>query len=423
VNNNLLTLCLSLLLTSIAAQPNLGSISGVDSLYDPLVHSAHFNDGSNTVALPLFIIDQKERYFFEFDLLEGSPRRLYYTFRYYDRNWNESPVDILEIVDGLNELEINQFQTSFNTYTPYVHYNLSLLPRALNFRQSGNYLLVVYDQESNIYLTRKIYITTPLFTSTINFIQPTDPRKISTHQSLSVVINSANYNVIDVKKEVQLEVIQNGNTENRIILNEPLFFSGNNLRFTKVDAIQFPAGKEFHSVDIRSIQRKGPGVRYWDEEKGEFHCYAYTDVMRREKNYLLTFDYNGKIAYTSSDVPLEFARTRSEYVYLHLSLASPEKLDKDVYVFGQISDWKIKDEFKMTYDPATKMYKTKVYVKNAWVDYAYVTLDDHLKADLSEIDGDWSDAENDYFILCYYRPFGGRFDNLMLGNKINSNRN
>lgn len=77
----------------------------------------------------------------------------------------------------------------------------------------------------------------------------------------------------------------------------------------------------------------------------------------------------------------------------------------------------------MTYDPATKMYKTKVYVKNAWVDYAYVTLDDHLKADLSEIDGDWSDAENDYFILCYYRPFGGRFDNLMLGNKINSNRN
>ena len=239
-----LTSLFAAVMLQVSAQPALGPIAGVDSLYDPLVHSAHFNDGSNTIALPVFIIDQKEKYYFEFDLLEGSPRRLYYTFRYYDRNWNESPTDLLEIIDGLNELEINQFQTSFNTYTGYVHYNVSLLPRALNFKQSGNYALVIYDQDGHIYLTRKLYIVSPVFSPTVTFVQPSDPRKISTHQSLSIVINTSTYNIFDAAREIQLEVIQNGNTENRKILNEPLYFSGNNLRYTKVDAILFPAGKE-----------------------------------------------------------------------------------------------------------------------------------------------------------------------------------
>ncbi len=407
----------------INAQPNLGSIEALDSVYESLVHSAHFNDGVNTVAFPIFLINQKETLNFEFDLLEGSPRRLYYSFKYCDRNWKESPIDILEIIEGLNENEINQFQTSFTTYVSYVHYRLNLLPPQLKFRQSGNYLLIIYDQESHIYLTKKIYVVNPIFTATANFVQPVDSRYIRTYQSLNILINTGNLNVFNPSQEIQLEIIQNGNHLTKKILHEPLFFAGNILRYTRTDEILFPGGKEFRGVDVRSIQRKGLAVQYWDEKKGEFHCYIKPDIFRKYKNYIFTFDYNGKMVYTSSDVPIDVARTRSEYFYLHFKLECKEKLENDVYVYGLISDWKLKEEFKMKYDPVEHAYTASIYTKNAWVDYGYATLDENRNISMAEIDGDWYETENDYHILCYYRPFGGRFDQLCLAANINSNRN
>ncbi|MEO6190472.1 MAG: hypothetical protein ABIO44_09100, partial [Saprospiraceae bacterium] len=136
-----------------------------------------------------------------------------------------------------------------------------------------------------------------------------------------------------------------------------------------------------------------------------------------------TFDYNGKMVYTSPDNPTGSSNTRSEYVIVHFKLACKEILEKDVYLYGLLSDWKLKEEFKMTYNKIEKAYEGTIYTKNAFIDYAYATLDENNKLSLSEIDGDWSETENDYFILAYYRPFGGRFDQLLLASKLNSNSN
>jgi len=32
---------------------------------------------------------------------------------------------------------------------------------------------------------------------------------------------------------------------------------------------------------------------------------------------------------------------------------------------------------------------------------------------MSEIEGDWFETENQYIILIYYRPFGGRYDQVI----------
>ncbi|NOT36838.1 MAG: DUF5103 domain-containing protein [Saprospiraceae bacterium] len=405
------------------AQPSLGSIPNIDSIYDAeIMKSLNFNDGVHTVSMPIIYNNLPYILNMEFDFLEGSPRRLYYTFKYCEKDWKDSPIDPLEIMQGVNEVEINQFQTSFNTYTSYVHYRITLPSSQIKFRQTGNYLIIIYDQDGQIYCTRRIFYAGTQFSANLTFIQPVNASFINSHQSINILLNTGNKTVLIPREEIQMEIYQNGNPLSKQVLSEPLFFSGNILRYTKDDEILFKAGKEFRSANVRSLQNKSINVRFWDERKGEFHCFLKDDIIRADKNYIFNIDYNGKMVYTSPDVPANTANTRSEYFYLHFKLNSPEKLDREVYVYGLISNWRIHEEYKMTYDEIEKAYKATIYCKNAFIDYAFATLDDKNNIDLSYIEGDWSETENDYFVLVYYRPYGGRFDNLMMATKYNSNR-
>lgn len=404
------------------AQPELGEIRNVDSIYTELMQSFNFNDGVNTVAMPIIYAGLPARLNLEFDLLEGSPRRLYYTFKYCDKDWKDSQADLLEVIDGLNEAEVDKFQTSFNTYTTYVHYSIVLPSSQTRFKQTGNYLMIIYDQDLEIYCTSRIFYSGTQFTANISFIPPLNASYINTHQSLNIILGTGTRNVLIPQQEIQMDIYQNGNPMTKQSFSEPLFFAGNTLRYTKDDEILFKGGKEFRSANVRSIQYKTNQIKYWDTRNGKFHCILKDDILLKEKNYIFNIDYNGKMVYTSVDVAPQISNTRSEYFYMHFTLKSPEKLDRDVYVYGLISQWKIRKDYKMEYDEVEKAYKAVVLCKNAFVDYSYATLDNRKKLDLSYIDGDWSETENDYFIMVYYRPYGGRFDNLMLAKRFNSNR-
>ncbi|MEP7197173.1 MAG: type IX secretion system plug protein domain-containing protein [Saprospiraceae bacterium] len=403
------------------AQPNLGEVQANDTCYNELLKALNFNDGENTLAMPILYLDVPYTLNLEFDMIEGTPRRLYYTLRYFEKNWQESPVDMLEVMDGLNEFEINQFQTSFNTYSEYVHYIISLSPRQLGIKQTGNFLILVYDQDLNLYATRKFFVARSVFSASLKFVQPVDYSKINTHQSLNLIVNTASINVLNPKDEIQVEIYQNGNPQTKLVVHEPLFFSGNSLRYTKDDEIIFPGGKEFRGANVRSILNRGLNVKYWDQKGSEFYCYLKPDEFRRFKNYIYLPDYNGKLVYTSPDVPISNVRTQSEYFYLNFKLAAKEKLDHDVYVYGLLSDWKLRNDLKMKYDETEKVYTASIFTKNAYIDYAYATVDENNQGILSEVDGNWSETENDYFVLVYYRPYGGRFDQLFMARKFNSN--
>jgi hypothetical protein len=85
-----------------------------------------------------------------------------------------------------------------------------------------------------------------------------------------------------------------------------------------------------------------------------------------------------------------------------------------VYIFGGLSDWQLKPEFKMVYNPAVSAYVGKVRLKQGYYNYLYAALPktaDH--PDFEETEGDWFETKNLYTILVYFRPFGGRYDRII----------
>ena len=76
----------------------------------------------------------------------------------------------------------------------------------------------------------------------------------------------------------------------------------------------------------------------------------------------------------------------------------------------------------MKYDSINQEYKTKIRLKQGYYDYTYAFVKGAGKSpNTSELDGDWHETENDYQILVYYRPIGGRYDRLTAVGELNSN--
>lgn len=112
----------------------------------------------------------------------------------------------------------------------------------------------------------------------------------------------------------------------------------------------------------------------------------------------------------------------SEYLDVTLQLSSVGEMpDQDVYVFGGLTDWQIKPEFKMTYNPATNAYVVKLNLKQGYYEYLYAALP-HGKnvIDFDETEGNWHETDNYYTILVYYRPFGGRYDQIIGASSFSS---
>ena len=68
----------------------------------------------------------------------------------------------------------------------------------------------------------------------------------------------------------------------------------------------------------------------------------------------------------------------------------------------------------MAYDPIKKRYQCNLKFKQGFYNYKYVTLDNNGNLNEGAISGNHWQTENNYKVIVYYRPLGGRYD-LVIG--------
>ena len=88
-----------------------------------------------------------------------------------------------------------------------------------------------------------------------------------------------------------------------------------------------------------------------------------------------------------------------------------------------MTDWRLQDKFKLEFDKKIKAYKKSVYLKQGFYNYLFAYVPEGTtEIDFEELEGNTHEAENDYTIIVYYRPFGGRYDQVIAANTFNSIR-
>jgi hypothetical protein len=83
---------------------------------------------------------------------------------------------------------------------------------------------------------------------------------------------------------------------------------------------------------------------------------------------------------------------------------------------GELSGNQISDSSLMEFDERKGVYYKRLTLKQGFYSYSYLTKDEVNKNDFANAElteGNYWETENNYTILVYYRPFGGRHDELV----------
>ena len=158
-------LCFLLIITNIQAYSML-----YDNGYLKNKISDQINDSSiNTVQIylkgwflsyPIMRLNNNEILELHFDDLSDEINDFYYEIKLCNANWEISDVNSFEYIEGVEINRIDNYERSFNTFTPYIHYTLDIPNNDISIILPGNYVVIVYDsyEKEHIVFQKRFFV-------------------------------------------------------------------------------------------------------------------------------------------------------------------------------------------------------------------------------------------------------------------------
>lgn len=409
----LVVLALGGLLT---AQPNMNAIQMTDNVYVSGIESVSLLPNGLHLGEPIARLEGgDDQLVLTFDDLEEESRYLKYTIIHCTHDWQPSDLNQIEYIDGFMEDEISTYNYSFNTITHYMQYELVFPNENLRPTKSGNYLLFVYDDTpDNPILTRRFMVKESECAGITGLVHASsNVEDRFTRQEVDFTVNAGNYVVRNPAMTLHATIKQNGRWDNAIYgltyrSGRPGEFS-----FDYDNGVNtFDGGAEFRTFDLRSLRTNGDRVVGLTFQHRENQAYILEDEARPFGAYESRQTLNGACIYRNIDMSNAYSE---DYVNTHFTLKSSFPFtDGDVYVFGQLTDWRIQDRAKLKYNEQFKYWETAFPIKQGVYSYQYVYVPHgSKKIDATYIEGNHFETGNQYMVLLYFREEGTSYDKLI----------
>lgn len=363
--------------------------------------------------VPLIELSSRQQLKLSFDQLRSTNSYFNYTLVHCDAHWQPSDMQPSEYLEGNPMGEITNFSFSTNTYQRYVHYELLFPTAQMKPIRSGNYLLKVFSDfdEGQLVLTRRFMVIDRQVKATADVRAATDPEFRFSHQEVDVEVDYTGFDIPNPFKDVNLTIMQNNSWTTAITGIKPLFVNNGTLSFNYEDVNLFQGGHEFRSFDIRSLRFFSNQVieKFVDSMQ---NVVLRPDESRSHLTYASWIDYNGKRVIDNKDGVDLIMDGDYAMVHFYLRLGDKSHLG-DIYLYGELSDWQLKDAYRMHYDPALGMYYAQVKLKQSYYDYLYVLQMEDGSLEFSFTEGNHQETENDYTVLVYHRNVFYGYDELI----------
>ncbi len=393
-----------------------------DCVYSPDIKSVQFGLSGIVLAPPVLSLKGTNQLQLSFDDISGEDRTYYYSIQQCNVNWTASDLSSFDYLTGFNDNRITDFQFSFNTLQSYTHYQIIFPDQDVSITKSGNYIIKIFsdDDPNQVVLIRRFMVIDQKMSISGQIVRPDASNYINTHQQVNFTISYRDLPVTDPFTEIIVVVQQNNRFDNEVVGLNPQFVQSGELDYQYMPELLFPGGKEFRYFDMQSLRFKGFHMDELDDTFNQYYVKLVPDEPRTYQKYSYMKDINGKFFINSINSTQPNEEGDYAHVQFKLKMDYP-LLGGNVYVVGGLTDWQALPEFLMTYDFDNHWYTANAYLKEGYYDYAYAYVEKGKKAlNLSELEGDWFETENDYTIYVYYHPFGARYDRLVGMQTINS---
>ncbi len=408
---------LLLLMLSLQAQNN------PEAVFKSNIKAVRFHIYGDQQALPVYKLNSGDRLELHFDDLDANVKSYYYTYQLCDYDWKPVRLSQFDYIKGFTQQRITSYRFSSIAFTRYTHYQV-ILPEANTLpTRSGNYLLKVFldGDTTKLAFTRAMLVLDPKASVMAQFIQPFTPQYFKTHQRLKFTVNLEGLNAFNANQQVKVLVLQNNRWDNAQGRVPPTFIRGNALEYNSENNFVFPGGKEWRWLDLRSFRLQSERVEKADYSKNATKIFVKPDIDRTGQRYVYYQDLNGMYQVTTYETINPY--WQGDFATVQFSYATPTQSpypDKDLYLFGQLTDYKLNDASKMQFNAEKGTYEGTQLLKQGYYSYGYMLADKNDPAKQSELEGNYWETENTYTILVYYKSFTDQSDQLIGIGKLNT---
>lgn len=395
-----------------------------DHAYLPFIKTVQMHESSWDHASPIINLNSSEQIELSFDDLEGDQKQYTATFIHCNSDWTPSDLMTTEYMDGFIDLNFINFTFSMNTLQKYTHYSLKFPQQNIKFTKSGNYLALVYlnGDRNEIVLTRRFLVYDSKVNIGYSFRQSMGDDEQFSKQHLDFKISHAAYNITNPNTDLNVTILQNNRWDNAVTNIKPTFLGLGELTYSLDDASTFSGGNEFRYFDIRSTRFLTERVKdVYRDEKLLNHAKLIDEENRVTKPYVFYNDFNGGFVIKNREA-IGNQDVEADYIYVDFFMPykNPESAG-NFYILGKLTDWRLNNYSKMTYNYKRMGYEKQLYLKQGFYNYQIVLSSDSKKGgDETVVEGSHWETENDYNILVYHRKLGTYYDQLIGYKKVNS---
>ena len=363
---------------------------------------------------PVIRFGRSDRLNFNFDIIGNSHDYLRWRLIHCNADWKPSRLLESEYLKGFNEVEVDDYAYSSNTYIHYVNYNISLPDPRLPILASGNYLLQVYPESEpdDILAQARFSVSEEAAFVKGGVTTRTDRGTDSEYQQLFFNIDLSALGDINPYQDLIVTITQNNDPSTTRSLSHPIRVDRGSAVFEHAPELIFEAGNEFRRFETVRTDYPGMHVDSVKYRDGMWHAWLQPDSPRSGRPYIYDQTQHGRFKideYNSTDPDLS-----ADYVMVHFTLDPGDHSFGEVYVDGDFTGHRLSDRNRMRYDWNSGLYELSMPLKQGSYNYRYVTCEGGRRPfNPAPIEGNNYETQNEYLIQVFLRRPGSRGDRLV----------
>ena len=308
------------------------------------------------LSLPLLNLNAEDQLLVSFDDLDADIKDYYYTIIHCNSDWTASDLMQSEYISGFTDEPITDYEFSFNTLQQYTHYSFSFPSEEMKALLSGNYVFKIFEESGKTVAYKRFMILETKVTIEAQVRRATLAEDRKTKHEIDFTIKHPNLVVADPFSDIKVTIKQNNKEDNAITELTPIFVKNNELVYDYEDDNTFWANNEFRHFDIKSLRFQSDRIKEITYDSTFNHVYLFKDRTRPFDRYSIEPDINGKFLIKSQEGWK--SSIEADYAFVHFTLPVDHISYGDLYILGGVSDWELKEDFKLEYNNEQKQYKT-----------------------------------------------------------------
>ncbi len=364
------------------------------------------------------VVQIGESIYLEFDDILANEQDFYYKIVHCDYDWTPSSLLKSQYLSGVDNQRIIDYGNSYNTLQPYSNYRLTIPNDNVTLRVSGNYLIEIYNDSYELQFSRRFVVYTDAVRVGGTVKRSRDFNFLNEKQVVQFSINTANFQVVNPKKEIKVAILQNHYWPTAIFDVPPQFTLGEELVYKYDQETSFFGGNEYFNFDTKDLRAPTAAISHI-ELRDIYNHFLFSDRYRFGEPYTYFPDINGDFVVRT--LQGEDISREAEYTNVHFSLPYDDQLGLDeVFVFGKFNNYALTNVNRMTYNEDNGMMEATIKMKQGFYNYKYVVKRENGDIELNTVGGNFHFTENNYLILVYYRNFGDLYDSIIGVGSANS---